>query len=190
MGDSSSWLTASDIQELGEGLYPPGNTHGLSDPFSSDGNNDTRTPRPVLQTDMSRAISMLRQAKRQAENYNSPSPPARRERGTPGFTSSPLEIASPSGRIGRAPPQPQFTAGPSRPGPSRTPVTSRLPISSRLPVPTLRPIRMPSESPDTVPPSRPIRMPSESPDTSATGYVLSDYQASSGENSIKFHLPT
>ncbi|KAH6688609.1 hypothetical protein F5X68DRAFT_255596 [Plectosphaerella plurivora] len=45
--EDSSWISRDIGRELGEGLYPPGNYHGLSDPFTSPDGVD-RTPRGLV----------------------------------------------------------------------------------------------------------------------------------------------
>lgn len=71
--NNSSWISQEIARELGEGLYPPGNTHGLSDPFSSPGDTD-RTPRLPERSDLAVATSMAKQIRREEQNVASPSP--------------------------------------------------------------------------------------------------------------------
>lgn len=187
----NDWLTQVAIRELGEGLYPPGNTHGLSDPFLAS-EDDPHTPHLPVQTEKARTLSMIRQGKRESENYASPSPEGRRREVSTANTASPyspspMDFASPSGRI-QIQSRNQAVPGSSRPVPmgallppatatthgdgqarSRHPSSSG---SSRLPVP----IR-----------SQPW-VSSNSPEVSATGYVLSNYQDSSGLKLLRIEV--
>lgn len=75
---SSSWISRDMGRELGEGLYPPGNTHGLSDPFSASA-QASGTPRLPERTELAHMTSLLKQRRRETQNHVSPSPHVQHE---------------------------------------------------------------------------------------------------------------